>query len=261
MLASPGRVAEVQITGRFGRTAGVLRCCEVRDGERRQGRRGVVSGKLRAQRAKAMKFTDGYMIKTGHSKRAYIDAAVRHVLMRQGVLGQGVGRRLPHDATGKTTPRPLAGRGHYFRTEGGGARAGALPRSPARSRRRRSRRRFGVSRCIPRTWGRRPRRCGVRQCARAYVPDAIKSGFSRLVAQKYSPYLLCFRRCAWFVLSYIGAVHNAASHCSAACRVGRCRPGAHKTQRRTRHKRGRRGRLRESRDRISRAVHPKTGAA
>ena len=69
----------------------------------------VVSGKLRAQRAKAMKFTDGYMIKTGHSKRAYIDAAVRHVLMRQGVLGVKVSIMLPHDATGKTGPKePLA---------------------------------------------------------------------------------------------------------------------------------------------------------
>merc|ERR1711877_3136 len=27
----------------------------------------IVSGKIRAQRAKAMKFRDGYMIKTGHS--------------------------------------------------------------------------------------------------------------------------------------------------------------------------------------------------
>mmetsp|Transcript_15285 Transcript_15285/g.47467 ORF Transcript_15285/g.47467 Transcript_15285/m.47467 type:complete len:232 (+) Transcript_15285:82-777(+) len=69
----------------------------------------VVSGKLRAQRAKAMKFTDGYMIKTGHSKRSYIDAAVRHVLMRQGVLGVKVSIMLPHDATGKTGPKvPLA---------------------------------------------------------------------------------------------------------------------------------------------------------
>ena len=69
----------------------------------------VVSGKLRAQRAKAMKFTDGYMIKTGHSKRAYIDAAVRHVLMRQGVLGVMVKIMLPQDPTGKTGPKaPLS---------------------------------------------------------------------------------------------------------------------------------------------------------
>ena len=41
--------------------------------------------------------------------RAYIDAAVRHVLMRQGVLGVKVSIMLPHDATGKTGPKePLA---------------------------------------------------------------------------------------------------------------------------------------------------------
>merc|ERR1712022_68363 len=47
----------------------------------------IVSGKLRGQRAKAMKFKDGYMISSGAPKLEYIDAAVRHVLLRQGVLG------------------------------------------------------------------------------------------------------------------------------------------------------------------------------
>merc|ERR1712205_138275 len=46
----------------------------------------IVSGKLRAQRAKSMKFADGYMIKAGNPCREYIDSAVRHVLLRQGVL-------------------------------------------------------------------------------------------------------------------------------------------------------------------------------
>eukprot|EP00635_Sarcinochrysidales_sp_CCMP3193_P005827 CAMPEP_0118919596 /NCGR_PEP_ID=MMETSP1166-20130328/18641_1 /TAXON_ID=1104430 /ORGANISM="Chrysoreinhardia sp, Strain CCMP3193" /LENGTH=237 /DNA_ID=CAMNT_0006860127 /DNA_START=48 /DNA_END=761 /DNA_ORIENTATION=- len=69
----------------------------------------IVSGKLRAQRAKAMKFTDGYMIKTGQSKREYVDAAVRHVKMRQGVLGVKVAIMLPQDPSGKTGPKkPLA---------------------------------------------------------------------------------------------------------------------------------------------------------
>ncbi|KAJ1462960.1 ribosomal protein S3 [Pelagophyceae sp. CCMP2097] len=67
----------------------------------------VVSGKLRAQRAKSMKFTDGYMIKTGQSKREYVDEAVRHVLMRQGVLGVKVSIMLPHDPTGKMGPKNL----------------------------------------------------------------------------------------------------------------------------------------------------------
>lgn len=43
----------------------------------------IVSGKLRAQRAKSMKFKDGYMISSGHPVNLYIDSAVRHVLLRQ----------------------------------------------------------------------------------------------------------------------------------------------------------------------------------
>jgi ribosomal protein uS3 len=61
----------------------------------------IVSGKLRGQRAKSMKFVDGYMIKTGHAAEMYTDAAVRHVLMRQGILGINVAIMLPHDPTGK----------------------------------------------------------------------------------------------------------------------------------------------------------------
>lgn len=51
----------------------------------------IVSGKLRAARAKAMKFKDGYMISSGQPAIVYIDSAVRHVLLRQGVLGIKVG--------------------------------------------------------------------------------------------------------------------------------------------------------------------------
>merc|ERR1711972_1189211 len=47
----------------------------------------VVAGKIRGARAKSMKFTDGYMIKSGEPKRQYVDTAVRHV------------------ATGKTGPK------------------------------------------------------------------------------------------------------------------------------------------------------------
>lgn len=43
----------------------------------------IVSGKLRAQRAKSMKFKDGYMISSGQPVKEYIDSAVRHVLLRQ----------------------------------------------------------------------------------------------------------------------------------------------------------------------------------
>src|SRR5688572_14793538 len=47
----------------------------------------VVSGKLRAARAKSMKFVDGFMIHSGQPIRDYVDTAVRHVMLRQGVLG------------------------------------------------------------------------------------------------------------------------------------------------------------------------------
>jgi len=47
----------------------------------------VVSGKLRAARAKSMKFTDGFMIHSGQPVRDFVDSATRHVLLRQGVLG------------------------------------------------------------------------------------------------------------------------------------------------------------------------------
>jgi small subunit ribosomal protein S3e len=65
----------------------------------------VVTGKLRGQRAKAMKFGDGYMIKTGHAGQVYTDVAVRHVLMRQGVIGIKVSIMLPQDLTGQIGPK------------------------------------------------------------------------------------------------------------------------------------------------------------
>jgi small subunit ribosomal protein S3e len=65
----------------------------------------VVSGKLRGQRAKSMKFTDGFMIHSGHPIEEYIDTAVRHVYLRQGVLGIKVKIMLPWDPTGKTGPK------------------------------------------------------------------------------------------------------------------------------------------------------------
>eukprot|EP01090_Pellita_catalonica_P017581 TRINITY_DN533_c0_g1_i1.p1 TRINITY_DN533_c0_g1~~TRINITY_DN533_c0_g1_i1.p1 ORF type:complete len:270 (-),score=44.91 TRINITY_DN533_c0_g1_i1:211-945(-) len=55
----------------------------------------IVSGKLRAQRAKAMIFRDGYMLKTGHPCDDFVDKAVRHVQLRQGVLGVRVSIMLP----------------------------------------------------------------------------------------------------------------------------------------------------------------------
>merc|ERR1711915_173808 len=65
----------------------------------------VVSGKLRGQRAKAMKFVDGLMIHSGNPAEEYVDTAVRHVLLRQGVLGIKVKIMLPHDPSGKNGPK------------------------------------------------------------------------------------------------------------------------------------------------------------
>lgn len=65
----------------------------------------VVSGKLRGQRAKSMKFVDGWMIHAGEPTNEYVDTAVRHVLLRQGVLGIKVKIMLPHDPTGKRGPK------------------------------------------------------------------------------------------------------------------------------------------------------------
>lgn len=45
----------------------------------------IVSGKIKGQRAKSMKFTDGLMIHSGDPVNSYIDKAVRHVLLPQGV--------------------------------------------------------------------------------------------------------------------------------------------------------------------------------
>jgi len=68
----------------------------------------VVSGKLRGQRAKSMKFADGLMISSGEPVLEYVDTATRHVLLRQGVLGIKVRIMLPTDPNGKTGPkRPL----------------------------------------------------------------------------------------------------------------------------------------------------------
>jgi len=61
----------------------------------------VIAGKLRAQRAKSMKFRDGYMIKSGDAINHYIDYATRNIQLKQGVLGIRVKIMLPHDPLGK----------------------------------------------------------------------------------------------------------------------------------------------------------------
>jgi ribosomal protein S3 len=62
----------------------------------------VVAGKLRGQRAKAMKFREGYMVKSGNSAREYNEYATRHIMMRQGIMGCRVKIMQPYDPAGLT---------------------------------------------------------------------------------------------------------------------------------------------------------------
>jgi small subunit ribosomal protein S3e len=70
-----------------------------------QGCELIVSGKLRGQRAKSMKFLDGLMIHAGEPSQTYVTKAVRSVLLKQGVLGIQVRIMLPHDPEGKRGPK------------------------------------------------------------------------------------------------------------------------------------------------------------
>uniref|UniRef100_A0A2K6L6Y2 Small ribosomal subunit protein uS3 n=1 Tax=Rhinopithecus bieti TaxID=61621 RepID=A0A2K6L6Y2_RHIBE len=56
-------------------------------------------------RAKSMKFVDGLMIHSRDPVNYYIETALHHVLLRQGVLGIKVKIMLPWDPTGKTGPK------------------------------------------------------------------------------------------------------------------------------------------------------------
>merc|ERR1712134_220133 len=67
----------------------------------------IVSGKIRGQRAKAMKFNDGMMIHSGNPVKEYVDTAVRHVMLRQGMLGIKVKILKPHDSEGLNGPKTL----------------------------------------------------------------------------------------------------------------------------------------------------------
>merc|ERR1712086_171908 len=75
LSGTPVRMAANNIMGTVMRRGGATGC-EV-----------MVSGKIRGQRAKAQKYTAGYQISTGQPKNDFIDLAVRHVELRQGILG------------------------------------------------------------------------------------------------------------------------------------------------------------------------------
>jgi small subunit ribosomal protein S3e len=75
----------------------------------RKGAKGcevIISGKLRQQRAKSMKFRDGYMVHTGEPKIYFMHTAVRHLEMRQGIIGIKVRIMLPYE--------PRSGDGKHF---------------------------------------------------------------------------------------------------------------------------------------------------
>mmetsp|Transcript_14862 Transcript_14862/g.35931 ORF Transcript_14862/g.35931 Transcript_14862/m.35931 type:complete len:217 (-) Transcript_14862:881-1531(-) len=65
----------------------------------------TVTGKLRAQRAKSMKFMDGYMIHSGKPYEDYVKTATRHCLLQSGVIGVKVAIMLPWDPTGILGPK------------------------------------------------------------------------------------------------------------------------------------------------------------
>ena len=64
----------------------------------------TIAGKVRGQRAKAMKFKDGYMKFSGDVPHQFVSQCTRTVYMRQGVLGLTVKIMLGYDPTGKKGP-------------------------------------------------------------------------------------------------------------------------------------------------------------
>lgn len=87
---TPVRVAANSILGMVIRRGGA-KGCEI-----------MISGKIRGQRAKSQKYKGGYMISTGQPKIDFIDEAIRHVELRQGILGVKVKIMMDNDkAPGK----------------------------------------------------------------------------------------------------------------------------------------------------------------
>eukprot|EP00178_Gracilaria_changii_P012892 TRINITY_DN3630_c0_g2_i3.p1 TRINITY_DN3630_c0_g2~~TRINITY_DN3630_c0_g2_i3.p1 ORF type:complete len:133 (+),score=15.19 TRINITY_DN3630_c0_g2_i3:303-701(+) len=57
------------------------------DKDKAKGCEVIISGKLSQQRAKSMKYKKGYMISSGQAKNDYLEIAIRHVFLKQGVMG------------------------------------------------------------------------------------------------------------------------------------------------------------------------------
>jgi len=91
----------------------------------------TISGKLRGARAKSMKFRDGYMVKSGNAVNTYVDSAVRHILLKQGVLGIKVKIMLAHDPHGKLGPStPLSDVVHIIPDKAEDESSSTAPKAP-----------------------------------------------------------------------------------------------------------------------------------
>ena len=68
----------------------------------------MAANNIRGQRAKAQKYNAGYQVSTGQPKKDFIDVAIRHVELRQGILGIKVkimqGTEIGTGATKKVMP-------------------------------------------------------------------------------------------------------------------------------------------------------------
>ena len=65
----------------------------------------VISGKMRGARAQALKFREGYMVKSGDPSHKYVVKAVGHIPMKQAVVGIRVLIMLAQDPQGVNGPR------------------------------------------------------------------------------------------------------------------------------------------------------------
>ncbi|AFP65353.1 40S ribosomal protein S3 (nucleomorph) [Chroomonas mesostigmatica CCMP1168] len=64
-----------------------------------------VSGKIKGQRAKTMKFIDGYIIHSGQPVEDYVEKATRHCFLKQGMIGVKISIMLPWDPVGTIGPK------------------------------------------------------------------------------------------------------------------------------------------------------------
>ncbi|XP_077301407.1 uncharacterized protein LOC143921982 [Arctopsyche grandis] len=74
---------------------------------RASGAQGVmirVAGKIKGQRARAVKYSDGYFIQSGHSAKEYLRFAKSQAKLKQGTIGIQVCIMLPYDVEGVRGP-------------------------------------------------------------------------------------------------------------------------------------------------------------